>query len=147
MKRVLSWLQNIQLRHVLTVFLVSLTFLVSTAFDKYGNELQAQAEPITPEARAYKVNGGDNEGAMKAERIKENAEKSAKILADEGKQVTDRAAESTQESGNNLFDSIRKKLNLDEPIDPGTKQAVEQLKETASEVIEAPQKALKDATK
>ena len=146
MKRVLSWLQSIRLRHVLTVFLVSLTFLVSTAFDKYGNQLQAQAEPVTPEASAYKVNGGVNEGAIKAERIKENAEKSAKLLADEGKQVTNKAAENTKDSGKNLLDNIREKLNLDEPIDPGTKQAVEQLKDTASEVIEAPQKALKDAT-
>ena len=146
MKRVISLLESIRLRQIVTVFLVVLTFLVSTAFDIYGNQLQAQAEPVTPEATEYKVDA-ESQLEMKAERTKENAEKSAKLLAEEGKQVKDRAAESAQESGKNIFDSIREKLNLDEPIDPGTKQAAEELKETAEEVVKAPQRALNDATK
>lgn len=147
MKRVSSLLENMRLRQIVTVFLVVLTFLVSTAFDIHGNQLQAQAESVTPEATDYKVESAESKLEMKAERTKENAEKSAKLLAEEGKQVKDRAAESAQESGKNIFDSIREKLNLDEPIDPGTKEAAEQLKETAEEVVKAPQRALNDATK
>lgn len=128
MKRVISGLQSVRMRQILTSFLVVLTFLVSTAFDIHGNQLQAQAEPVTPEAAEYNVDGAET----KAERIKENAEKSAKLLADEGKQVRNRAAESEQDSGKNIFDTIREKLNLDEPIDPGTKQAAEQLKEVVT---------------
>lgn len=145
MNRVISLLQKMRLRQIVTIFLVVLTFLVSTAFDVHGNQLQAQAEPVTPEATNYKTDSGDDQTSIKQERIKENAEKSAKILADEGKQVKNRAVESTQESGKNLFDNIREKLNLDEPIDPGTKKAVEQLEDTASEAVKAPQRALQDA--
>lgn len=129
MNRVISWLQSIKVRQILTVFLVVLTFFVGTAFDKYGNELQAQAETVTPEATEYHV------GPAGAQDVVRDA-----------KQATKNAQESTKETGNNLFDTIREKLNLDEPIDPGTKQAAEQLKETASEVVKAPQRALKGAT-
>ena len=127
MNRMISWLQNNKLRQILTVFLIALTFLVSTAFDIYGYQMQAQAEPVTPEATSYKV-----DPTVKAERVKEDAEKSAKLLADEGKQVRDKAAEYSQEKGKSLFDTVKEKLNLDEPIDPGTKQAAEQLKETVT---------------
>lgn len=128
MKRVISWLKNISLRQILTVFFVSITFLFSSV-DIHGNQLQAQAEPVTPEATEYKV---ENQAEIKAERIKENAEKSAKLLAEEGKLVTNRAAESAQDSNKNIFESVKEKLNLDEPIDPGTKQAVRQLEDTVT---------------
>lgn len=132
MNRVISWLQSVKIRQILTVFLVVLTFFVSTAFDIHGNQLQAQAEPVTPEATKYKVDDAESQAEIKAERIKEDAEKSARLLADEGKQVRNRAAESAQDKGKNIFDTVREKLNLDEPIDPGTKQAAEQLKETVT---------------
>ena len=128
MKRVISWLKNISLRQILTVFFVSITFLFSTV-DIHGNQLQAQAEPVTPEATEYKV---ENKAEIKAERVKENAEKSAKLLAEEGKLVTNRAAASAQDSNKNIFESVKEKLNLDEPIDPGTKQAVRQLEDTVT---------------
>lgn len=131
MNRVISWLQSVRLRQVLTVFFVSITFLVSTAFDIHGNQLQAQAEPVTPEATKYKVDN-TNQAEIKAERIKENAEKSAKLLADEGKQVTNRAAESAKDPNKNIFEAVKEKLNLDEPIDPGTKKAVRQLEDAVT---------------
>lgn len=127
MNRVVSWLQSIRLRQIITVFLVVLTFFVANAFGIYGNQLQAQAELLTPEASEYKP---DSSMSARGERVKEDAEKSAKLLEKEGIKVTNRAAESAKKPNENLFDSIREKLNLDEPIDPGTKQAGEQLKET-----------------
>ncbi len=132
MKRVISSLQNIKLRQILTVFLVSLTFLFSTAFDIHGNQLQAQAEPVTPEATDYKTNGAESQAEVKAERIQENAEKSAKLLKDEGIKVTNRAAESAKDPNKNIFESVKEKLNLDEPIDPGTKKAVRQLEDVVT---------------
>lgn len=132
MNRVISWLQSVKLSQILTAFLVVLTFLVSTTFDIHGYQLQAQAEPVTPEATEYKTQPIENDPAFKAERIKEDAEKANKLLADEGKQVKNKAAEYSQEKGKNLFDTVKEKLNLDEPIDPGTKQAAEQLKETVT---------------
>lgn len=144
MKRVTSWLQSIKIKQIITVFLVALTFLIGSAFDIRGNQLQAQAEPVTPEATQYKVDSSESEGEIKADRIKDNAEKSAKLLEDEGINIKNRAAEG---KGKNIFENIKDKLNLDEPIDPGTKKAGEQLKEAAEDVIKAPQKALKDTSK
>lgn len=144
MKRVTSWLQSIKIKQIITVFLVGLTFLISSAFEIHGNQLQAQAEPVTPEATQYKVDGGESEAEIKANRIKDNAEKSAKLLEDEGINIKSRAAE---DKGKNIFETVKEKLNLDEPIDPGTKKAGEQLKEAAEEVVKAPQKALKDISK
>lgn len=143
MKRVTSRLQSIKLKQIITIFLVGLTFLISSAFDIHGNQLQAQAEPVTPEATQYKV-GSSDEAEIKADRIKDNAEKSAKLLKDEGINIKNRAAE---DKGKNIFENVKEKLNLDEPIDPGTKKAGEQLKEAAEDVVKAPQKALKDISK
>ncbi|WP_045056452.1 hypothetical protein [Aliterella atlantica] len=143
MKRVINWLQSINLRQIFTIFMVVAAIFFSTV-DIHGNQLQAQAEPVTPEATEYNANGVKNNAEIKAERIKENAEKSAKLLADEGKQVRSRAAEANDK---NIFEAVKEKLNLDEPIDPGTKLAGEQLKEAAEDVVKAPQKALEKAVK
>jgi hypothetical protein len=132
MNRVISWLQSVRLRQICTVLLASITFLVSTAFDIHGSQLQAQAEPVTPEATNYKVDKTESQAEIKTERIKENAEKSAKLLADEGKQVTNRAAESAKDPNKNIFEAVKEKLNLDEPLDPGTKKAVRQLEDTVT---------------
>lgn len=143
MKRVINWLQSINLQQIFTMFMVVAAIFFSTV-DIHGNQLQAQAEPVTPEATEYNANGVKNNAEIKAERIKEDAEKSAKLLADEGKQVRNRAAET---EGKNVFETVKEKLNLDEPIDPGTKLAGEQLKEAAEDVVKAPQKALDKVTK
>ena len=87
MNKVISWLRSVQLRQIVTVFLIGLTFLFSTAFDINGNSLQARAEAVTPEAKEYKVQDNERELSKRAERIQEDAEKSAKLLQAEGKQV------------------------------------------------------------
>ena len=143
MKRVTYWLQSIKIKQIITVVLVGLTFLVGSAFDIHGNQLQAQAEAVTPEATQYKVEG-KSDGEVKVDRIKDNAEKSAKLLQDEGLNIKNRAAEG---KGKNIFENIKEKLNLDEPIDPGTKKAGEQLIEAAEDIVKAPQKALNDVSK
>jgi hypothetical protein len=58
-----------------------LAFSLALLFDIHGKSLQAQAEPVTPEATKYQV--PESEPDFKAERIKEDAEKSAKLLAEE----------------------------------------------------------------
>lgn len=143
MKRVTYWLQSIKIKQIITVFLVGLTFLFGSAFDIHGNQLQAQAEAVTPEATQYKVEG-KSDGEVKVDRIKDNAEKSAKLLQEEGLNIKNRAAEG---KGKNIFENIKDKLNLDEPIDPGTKKAGEQLIEAAEDIVKAPQKALNDVSK
>ncbi len=57
MKKMINWLQNVGLRQIITVFLVTLTFLVVPAFS-HNASLQAQAaelrnpgeyNPVTPD--------------------------------------------------------------------------------------------------
>lgn len=124
MKRVFSWLQSIQLRRILTVFLVGFAFFIGTAFDQYGNQLQAQAEPVTPEATKYQVERSATQLRVDAQDAKEKAQDAAKNLASDTKQAAKDAKESTEDAGKNLFQTVREKLNLDEPIDPGTKQVL-----------------------
>ncbi|MES1023300.1 hypothetical protein ABN584_10415 [Gloeocapsa sp. BRSZ] len=124
MKR--SWLQRIKLRQIVTVFLVALAFMMSTA-------MQVQAEPVTPEATSYQVDRVDSQGRPKAEKLREEAEKAEKLLEEEGyKSATKTAAEKAQDNNKGFFENVKEKLNLDEPIDPGTKQAAEQLKEAVT---------------
>lgn len=46
------------LRQIMIIFLVGITVFVIQAFS-YSNTLQAQAEPVTPEATSYQVNRND----------------------------------------------------------------------------------------
>lgn len=126
MNRVISWLQIIRLRQLLTVFLLSLTVFIGTAFDLHGHPLQAQAQESSDKA-AYV-----DSPSSRAQRVQADAEKSAELLAKEGIKVQNRATQSTQKAGNNLIDTVREKLNLDEPIDPGTKQVGEEIKDTVT---------------
>lgn len=124
MKR--SWLQRIKLRQIVTVFLVALAFVFSTV-------MQVQAEPVTPEATSYQVDRVDNQGRPKAEKLREDTEKAEKLLEEEGyKPATQTAAEKAQDNNKGFFENIKDKLNLDEPIDPGTKQAAKQVKEAVT---------------
>lgn len=135
MKAIISWLSKgnlsrtvlLQLRYIVTSFLVVLTFFVSTAFDISGNQLQAQAEPITPEATKYKVDNTANQLRNDTENVKRDAQNATKDLASDTKQAAKNVKENTQNTGKNLIENIREKLNLDEPIDPGTKQAFKQI--------------------
>ncbi len=135
MNQIISFIQKIRLRQIVTTALVVLTFIVSTAFDKYGNELQAKAESVTPEAKSYQVDRTDSQIKIDAENAKQKTQEAAQNLAETTKQTAKDAKNNTQAAGKNFFDNVREKLNLDEPIDPGTKQAVKQLEEKASEII------------
>ena len=138
MKRVISLLKNIRLRQIVTIFLLILTFLVGTTFVPHANQLQAQASQATTEKANYDSETSDAIIRTRMERVKEDEEKAAKLLEEEGIKVTNRAAESAKDPNKNLFESIKEKLNLDEPIDPGTKEFVEETKEAASEALSLP---------
>lgn len=67
MKSVMSWLKNVGLRRIITVFLVAITFLVAPAFNQ-SIFLQAQAAPANTQLDDNPVTSD----TMK--RIKEKAE-------------------------------------------------------------------------
>ena len=54
MNQVISWLQNLRLRQIVTVFLATVAFLVIPALG-YSQSLQAQAKPLTVDTNSYQV--------------------------------------------------------------------------------------------
>jgi hypothetical protein len=127
MNRVISWLQNVFVRVILTLSILGIAFLVSAAVD-YGNSFQAQAEPLTPEATKYQVNSNDSP-------FRENDQEKVNELFKDNKQPQTSSG-STQDLGETLTkpqktikknlegaaDNVREKLNLDQPIYSGTKE-------------------------
>ena len=95
MKQVKSLLQNLSLRKILTVFLVGITVFVIQVFG-FINASPALAEAVTPEATSYQVDQVETKNIKKDNGLIEKVKETA--------------------------DNVREKLNLDEPIDPGTKE-------------------------
>jgi predicted PurR-regulated permease PerM len=114
MNRIISWLPNLNLRKILTVFLVGMAFLVMQAFS-YGNQLQAQAKPLTPEASAYDVDQSE------PEQIKNEND----LVGQSRRNLKDTA------------DNIREKLNLDQPIYPGTKEFLNDVQDSVKDATKA----------
>ncbi|MEW6498214.1 MAG: hypothetical protein AB1589_37800 [Cyanobacteriota bacterium] len=116
MNRVITSLLNLRLRQLFTVFLIGLTFWVMQAFG-YSNQLQAQATPLTPEASAYQVDNTDtfDTGAIRNDKQVENAQQNLKDTAD----------------------NVREKLNLDQPIYPGTKEVLNDVQDSVKDAVNA----------
>ncbi len=108
MKQVNSLLQNLSLRKILTVFLVGFTVFVIRAVG-FSNASPALAEAVTPEATSYQV-----------ERVETKNIKSDNGLIEKVKEAAD---------------NVREKLNLDEPIDPGTKDFLNSTQERVEDAV------------
>lgn len=159
MNRLISWLKNVSVR-------VGLIALLFSAVFGYGNNLQAQAEPLTPEATMYQVNSPDSP-------FRENEQEKANQLFEENKRPVTTPPKITQEIGSNInktasnikqkiegavdnvkdkaesayeeqqnkpksdikdvAENIKEKLNLDQPLYPGTKEFIEDVKEKVQE--------------
>lgn len=130
MNRLISGLQNVFVRVILTLSLVGIAFLASAALG-YGNSFQAQAGSLTPEATGYELNSNDSALGT------ETQEKANQLFKDNKQPLT--APETTQEIGETISepaknakqaiegfaDNIREKLNLDQPLYPGTKEVLD----------------------
>lgn len=111
MNRLMSWLPN--LRQILTVFLVAFAFWTVQVFG-YSNLLQAQAKPLTPEATSYEVDATSTDEIQNDNKLVENARQDLKSTAD----------------------NVREKLNLDQPLYPGTKEFLNDVQESAKDAID-----------
>jgi hypothetical protein len=112
MNKVISWVKNIHLRQILTVFLMGITIFVIQAFG-YSNALQAQAEPVTPEATSYQVERNDKDNIKNDNKLVEKSRRNLKETAD----------------------NVREKLSLDEPLDSG-KEVLKSAQEKVKDVVE-----------
>lgn len=113
MNRLLSWLQNLLLRQIITIFMLGFVFFSLQAFS-YGNSmLVAQADTVkTPEGIYYK--GTPDEGRVRNDRQLENAQRRLK------------------ETG----DNVREKLNLDEETPEATKEFLESVQNKVEKTVE-----------
>ncbi len=120
MNRVISWLQNLLMRVILTLSLVGIAFLISPALG-YDNSFQAQAEPLTPEATQYQVNSKDSpfqddeqedQQGKANELFKENKRPQAasETTKEIGENLT-KPAKATKQKLENMGDSVREKLS------------------------------------
>lgn len=120
MKGLMSAMRILRLRQFLTAFLVGITLFLSQAVVDI-NPAQA-AEALTPEARSFQVDDQEDyagKGAFEA--VKETIEDTA--------------------------DTVREKLNLDEPLPPSTKKFINQVQGKTDEVGNTFQEGLNDAAK
>lgn len=111
-KQLLPTFRKIQLRQILTTFLVGLAFLSSTALGLMSYPLQAQASPLTPEAKGYQVDRTNSQIRVNPDAIKDNAEEAGGGVIDSLK---------------NTAETVREKLNLDEPLPDSTKAFFKQV--------------------
>jgi predicted PurR-regulated permease PerM len=136
MNRLISWLQSVLVRVILTLSMVGIAFLLSATLG-YGNSFQAQAQPLTPEATQYQVNSKESP-------FRDDEQEKVNQLFEDNKQPQT-APETTQKIGDNLStpaksikeniesigDTVREKLNLDQPIYPGTKEFLNDVQDIA----------------
>ena len=108
MKQVTSLLQNLSLRKILTLFLVGVTVVVIQAFG-FINASPALAEAVTPEATSYQVDQVETKSIKKDNGLIEKVKETA--------------------------DNVREKLNLDEPIDPGTKEVFNSVEKQVEKTV------------
>ena len=108
MKQVTSLLQNLSLRKILTVFLVGITVFVIQVFG-FINASPALAEAVTPEATSYQVDQVETKNIKKDNGLIEKVKETA--------------------------DNVREKLNLDEPIDPGTKEVFNSVEKQVEKTV------------
>jgi hypothetical protein len=102
-----------QLRQILTTFLIGVTFFVTAALGQFGYELKAQAAPVTAAARSYQVGYSNSQTDVNPEQAKAKAAEAEEGLIGSLKDTAG---------------TIREKLNLDEPIPETTKTSLKQLK-------------------
>lgn len=106
-------LRRVQPLQTLTAFLVGLTFLVSIILGASAYELPAQAVSLTPEAKAYQVDHSDTQVRVNPGQYKDKVEETGGELGDSLK---------------NTADTVRERLNLDQPLPESTKDFFKQVR-------------------
>lgn len=108
MNRVICRLQGLQLRQIVTSFVLAIAFLFIQAFG-FESQMLAAALPLTPEASSYQVES-DYAGKEQVGTLKEKVE--------------------------NAVDNVVEKLNLNEPLPESTKEFLGQTEDKVDETVE-----------
>ena len=150
MNRVISWMQNAFVRGIVSLSIVGMAFLFNVALG-FDNSLQAEAEPYTPEATQYQVNSNespfrenDQEKVNEIFEDNKNPQTAPETTQKIGESINKPARE-TKQKAEGILDTIKEKLNLDQPIYPGTKEFVNDVQEQAEETVEGVKQAVDKA--
>ena len=132
MNRGMSWLKNIGLRQIISVFLITLACLVIPAFE-YSKSLQAQAATLI--ADSYTVDSAT------VKRIQQKAED----LGDSPERpIGDTGLKNIRKLGENIPETIkfnaRQKLGTDDPRD-----VLDDVKNKTGRAVEGAKRSAKDA--
>jgi hypothetical protein len=107
MKKIIAFLRQTSI-----VLLVGITVFFAQAIG-CDNFYLAQAEPVTPEATAYRAEGIEQTTAIDKnnplEQVKQNLKETA--------------------------ENVKEKLNLDEPLDPGTKEVLNSAQKNVEKTV------------
>lgn len=109
MNRFVRWLSKMQLSQILTACLVALIFLASTALGQFSYTQPAQAASTASQTSDYQLNRNNTFSRVNPEQTQE-------------------AGNSGVEPLKNTANTVREKLNLDEPLPQGTKTFFKQLR-------------------
>lgn len=107
MKKVVAFLRQTSI-----VLLVAIAVFFAQATG-YTNLYLAQAEPVTPEATAYRAESIEKTNVANQNNPLEQAKQNLKETAE----------------------NVKEKLNLDEPLDPGTKQVLNSAQENVEKTV------------
>lgn len=106
----LSKMQPVQ---TLVAFLVGLAFLVSMVVGASVYELPAQAVPLTPEAKDYQIDHSNTQIRVDPGSYQDKVKETGSGLG---------------ESLENAADTVRERLNLDQPLPESTKDFFKQVR-------------------
>ena len=99
------------------IFAVGIALIFSSELQLSGNNMQAIATPLTPEATSYEVARPDRQPTS-----------------------------DTEKDASGVLDNITEKLNLDQPIAPSTKRFIESVKNNVGEAVTPAREAAEKAT-
>jgi hypothetical protein len=143
-------MQNAFVRGIVSLSIVGMEFLFNVALG-FDNSLQAEAEPYTPEATQYQVNSNespfrenDQEKVNEIFEDNKNPQTAPETTQKIGESINKPARE-TKQKAEGILDTIKEKLNLDQPIYPGTKEFVNDVQEQAEETVEGVKQAVDKA--
>lgn len=126
MNRVVSWLKNISLRQIVTVFLAAMTMLVIPAFGN-SQSMQAQADVLFDDGTSKPVD------TATVKRIQEKAED----LGNSQRPIGDTGLKNIRKLGENIPETLE--LNYDQKVKHGEGQ---QIRESAEKAVKGVKKAI-----
>ncbi|MCA1994986.1 MAG: hypothetical protein LDL41_23490 [Coleofasciculus sp. S288] len=138
MNRVKSWLKNVGLRQLISVFLVAIAFVVVPAFS-YTHSLQAQAGNLNAEANSYTVDSATVKRIQeKAEDLGDRSEKRG------GRPIGDTGLKNIKNLGENIPETLEMRARQDAEDAPAVGNNLDEAQNRISGAFENAKRAIQE---